>query len=93
MEEHEFRRTIDLLRGRIEALEREVFGESREGSASAEPTGFRSDAANDLESEVVSVLQSEGKIQAIKLYRERTGAGLKEGKDAVERLEQLYMPR
>ena len=38
----------------------------------------------DLEAEVLDALSRTGKIQAIKLYRDRTKAGLKEAKDAVE---------
>jgi arabinogalactan endo-1,4-beta-galactosidase/ribosomal protein L7/L12 len=37
-----------------------------------------------LENEIVSLLEGGKKIGAIKLYRERTGVGLKEAKDAVE---------
>lgn len=37
--------------------------------------------------EVLTLLRAERKIQAIKLYREITGAGLKEAKDAVEAME------
>ncbi|MBI2922403.1 MAG: ribosomal protein L7/L12 [Planctomycetes bacterium] len=36
------------------------------------------------------LLQRGEKIQAIKLHRERTGAGLKESKDAVEALESRW---
>ena len=36
--------------------------------------------------DVQAFLKDGKKIQAIKAYRERTGAGLKEAKDAVERL-------
>src|SRR3954468_363698 len=39
---------------------------------------------DDLESRVRSLMDEGQKIEAIKLYRERTGAGLKESKDAVE---------
>ena len=35
---------------------------------------------------MVSLLERGQKIEAIKLYRERTGAGLKDSKDAVEAL-------
>ena len=35
---------------------------------------------------MAEALQSGNKIEAIKLYRELTGAGLKEAKDAVERI-------
>src|SRR5262249_34027835 len=40
----------------------------------------------DLEDEVVSFLEQGQKIEAIKRYRERTGVGLKEAKDAVKRM-------
>lgn len=36
--------------------------------------------------EVVALVRNDRKIQAIKVYREITGEGLKEAKDAVERL-------
>lgn len=36
--------------------------------------------------EIVALLQGGKKIEAIKLYRQRTGVGLKEAKDAVEAL-------
>jgi len=38
----------------------------------------------DLESQVVLLLSQRGKIEAIKLYREHTGVGLREAKDTVE---------
>jgi ribosomal protein L7/L12 len=50
----------------------------------AVPSGPQSD--RDLEDEVVSLLEQGQKIEAIKRYRERTGVGLKEAKDAVERM-------
>jgi ribosomal protein L7/L12 len=40
----------------------------------------------DFENEVISLLEQGQKIGAIKLFRERTGAGLKESKEAVEAL-------
>ncbi|KUL33521.1 ribosomal protein L7/L12 [Streptomyces regalis] len=36
--------------------------------------------------EVLALLRNDKKIQAIKVYREITGVGLKEAKDAVERM-------
>src|SRR4029078_2113157 len=39
---------------------------------------------DDLEERVRSLMDEGQIIEAIKLYRERTGAGLKESKDAVE---------
>ena len=38
-------------------------------------------------SAVRPILEEQGKIAAIKAYRERTGVGLKDAKDAVETLE------
>ena len=42
--------------------------------------------ASGLEAQVLEIARTQGKIQAIKHYREATGAGLKEAKDAVEAL-------
>ena len=42
--------------------------------------------STDLEDEARELLRSGRKIQAIKLWRERTGMGLKEAKEAVEAL-------
>ncbi len=43
-----------------------------------------------IEGRVLRLLQQGQKIPAIKLYREETGAGLKEAKDAVETLGRQY---
>lgn len=45
-------------------------------------------AAGEIDAEVVRLLQAGQKIEAIKLYREQTGASLKDAKDAVEAVEQ-----
>lgn len=42
----------------------------------------------NLENQALSVLQEKGLIDAIKYYREQTGLGLKESKEAVEGLAQ-----
>jgi hypothetical protein len=42
--------------------------------------------SGSLEADVLALMQGQKKIQAIKLYRERTGVGLKEAKDFVESL-------
>jgi ribosomal protein L7/L12 len=42
--------------------------------------------ANDFERTLLLLLEAGRKIEAIKVYRERTGVGLKEAKDAVEAL-------
>ncbi len=41
---------------------------------------------SSLEGQVLALMQGEKKINAIKLYRQQTGVGLKEAKDAVEAL-------
>lgn len=47
------------------------------------------DAAQNVPLTEITVLLSQGKkIQAIKLYRERTGTGLADAKQAVDRIEQ-----
>jgi large subunit ribosomal protein L7/L12 len=46
----------------------------------------RESADSPFESEIVSLLQGGKKIAAIKLYREKTGVGLKEAKDFIEAL-------
>lgn len=43
-------------------------------------------AADALEEQILELLVAGKKIAAIKLYRERTGSGLKDSKDAVEAL-------
>ena len=43
-----------------------------------------------LEEQVLGLLRAGKKMDAIKLYREKTGAGLKEAKDAVEDLAKQY---
>jgi ribosomal protein L7/L12 len=49
-------------------------------------THFPGSMVEGLEAELIPLLENGQKIQAIKVYRERTGVGLKEAKDAVERL-------
>ena len=39
--------------------------------------------------EVVALLRMNRKIEAIKLYRQMTGTGLKEAKDAVDSMERM----
>ncbi len=49
---------------------------------------YRDDDTLDAETlgEVLAQLEAGRKIEAIKIYREATGVGLKDGKEAVERL-------
>lgn len=92
------RRLVDLVReGRkIEAIKlvREVTGCGlKEGKDAVEklereltpgqPPVPRGKEADD---EIRRLLREDRKIEAIKVYREATGCGLKEAKDAVERI-------
>src|SRR4051812_11733731 len=54
------------------------------GADLPETTGPAMSIDSDLESRVRSLMDEGRKIDAIKLYRGRTGAGLRESKDAVE---------
>ena len=45
------------------------------------------DPPANVASDVTEALRRGAKIEAIKLYREQTGVGLKEAKDFVERLQ------
>jgi ribosomal protein L7/L12 len=54
------------------------------GAELADSSGAVDHGGNDLESRVRSLMDKGQKIEAIKLFRGQTGAGLKESKDAVE---------
>ncbi|MBX7195992.1 MAG: ribosomal protein L7/L12 [Sandaracinaceae bacterium] len=49
--------------------------------------GGKPAAASKSASAVVAALRAGNKIEAIRLYREQTGLGLRESKDAVDKLE------
>jgi ribosomal protein L7/L12 len=84
---------------RIAELERKV-SELYKRLGQAEPSGFGTDSgfsepASVTASEdprVIELLQSGEQIQAIKLYRELTGVGLAEAKDACDRMGEMYRP-
>lgn len=56
-------------------------------TASFPPSAPDAPISSDLESQVQALMQSGNKIEAIKVYRQATGVGLKEAKDAVEAVE------
>ena len=87
---------------RIAALERKV-SELYEQLGKDEPaTGFGGGFASDSgrpasvaaseDPRVIELVQAGQKIQAVKLYKELTGVGLAEAKDAVDNLETTYRP-
>lgn len=58
-------------------------------AGASEATGLEA-VPDPLERKILSVFATRGKIAAIKEFREHTGAGLKEAKDAVELLAERY---
>ena len=76
---------IQLLRSRINELEdRLKFIYRRLNIEYADPN---SDPV--LSPQIQDALRRGNKIEAIKIYREMTGAGLAEAKDAIDRAEQF----
>ncbi|CAM3689074.1 ribosomal protein L7/L12 [Nocardioides zeicaulis] len=81
------RRRIDELERRVATLEARLAALTAGGDSSyaVAPAGVA--AAPDAQAwlaEVQELVRLGKKVQAIKVYRERTGVGLKEAKDAVE---------
>ena len=56
------------------------------GSDSTPPAPVAAPELGSLEADILGLMQGQQKIKAIRRYRERTGAGLKEAKDFVEAL-------
>ena len=74
---------------RIEGMVKEIQGQlGLEQKGSGWWGGDESGGSDPLaDPEIQDLLAKGNKIHAIKVYRERTGAGLKEAKDAIERWE------
>lgn len=68
----------------VEAFER---GGVLPGKISPEAPAQSQAVPQDVETQIIELLQSGNKIEAIKVYRGATGEGLKESKDAVEAFE------
>lgn len=64
-----------------------------ESSSEGSLTGSASPPEDSLEARVLQTARSNGKIAAIKLWREHRGGGLKEAKEAVEALMAEYNVR
>ena len=75
-----------LTKEQLDALLRALLADK--GKPDQDATGAELDLA--LEGQIVSLLEKGRKIKAIKLYRNQTGAGLKEAKDFVETLAADY---
>jgi ribosomal protein L7/L12 len=75
---------IASLQSRISQADRRVARVEHKLDLVLDHLGLRED--DPRLDEVIALARDGKKIQAIKVYREVTGAGLKEAKDAVERL-------
>jgi large subunit ribosomal protein L7/L12 len=76
---------VALLQGQVATASATAVGGIPYGAAQpAVPSLGALPAEGAWLSEVRALKESDQKIQAIKLYREKTGLGLKEAKDAVE---------
>lgn len=69
--------SLGTLKQRVARLEHGLRAQTPTGSSGLDP---------DVEREVRGLVDAQKKIAAIKLVRERTGLGLKDAKDLVERL-------
>jgi len=62
-------------------------GATRCAECGAELLASSEPKSDSVDERLIALVQNGKKIEAIKLYRERTGAGLQESKDAVEAIE------
>jgi large subunit ribosomal protein L7/L12 len=79
----DLQRRVDALEQRVVALERAL---SHAGIDRTVPTPVGEFHDGWVSAEVRALVTAGKKLEAIKLLREQTGIGLKEAKDAVERL-------
>jgi ribosomal protein L7/L12 len=88
------RRIAELERKVTELYKRLGQAEPASGFASDTGSGFSEPASGTASEDprVIEAIQRGNKIGAIKTYREITGVGLAEAKDAVEELERTYRP-
>jgi large subunit ribosomal protein L7/L12 len=76
---------MDDLHFRLRQLEEQV---ERLSAQAGLPwsSAMTPESSGGVDSDVVALAQGGNKIEAIKLYRQRTGAGLAEAKDAIDGL-------
>ena len=86
--------TIEDLEARIEKLEQTVQFLMEQLDLEDNASGFRSMQKPNagVHPDVIRYIQEGKKIQAIKVYREQAGVGLKEAKDMIDQLEKQYRP-
>ena len=84
------RAELDALRLRVETLEVRIASlgaGNAPGNVVDAPEGWGTAALGGDDAEIVELLRAGNKIEAIKVWRERTGLGLKESMEAVEEIE------
>jgi ribosomal protein L7/L12 len=80
-------RRVRRIEGRLAQVERKLAAVLARSGAGAEPPLLQTPLPPQPGLDQVHAFLREGKkIQAIKVYREITGVGLKDAKDAVERI-------
>lgn len=72
---------VTKLEAAVASLQLQLANAASTGAVAATPV-----AGTEWMTEVRALVAQDNKIQAIKLYRENTGLGLKEAKDAVDAL-------
>lgn len=89
---------IAKLEAQVAELTRRLGASDADASSAAQEASgftFASDASADSaldDPRIGEMVAAGNKIGAIKLYRELTGEGLKEAKDAVDELSRTYRP-
>ena len=78
------RSQIEALRARVEELERQL--EYVFNHLGLEAPDFTATAQDDMVREILSLVRGGKEIDAIKLYRVRTGSDLGSAKEAVDRM-------
>ena len=73
---------IHELRQKIAKLERQI-----EFILKNQGLTYRDEPNQSVNPEIIDLMRRGNKIQAIKIYREETGVGLKQAKDFVESLD------
>ncbi len=87
---------IDVLRILLDRLEEAArdLGKERQMRAAAEQKTERiSYSSADVVALIENIATPGKKIEAIKLYRQMTGYGLKESKDAIDRVMNQFPPK
>jgi ribosomal protein L7/L12 len=74
---------VEALQGRVATLEAQM-------QVLLEHLGVHNDSPGNTDARLLELVRANQLIEAIKLYREQTGIGLKEAKSAVDDLKRRY---